>query len=306
MSLIKSASPHITDKELTERIECFTILALIPAVVASLYFFGLKAFFIIIVGVIIAALTDILIDKLKKKKFKIPFGAMVTGLLLALTLPPTIPLFVPIVGSFVAISIVKHVFGTRSHIFNPALAGRAFLVAAWPVLMSKWITPDGVTGATPLGALKIAGEKIASYSQLFFGNISGTIGETSALALLIGAAFLFFMKVIDWKIPLAYVGTVFILTFAFGKDPLFHILAGGLMLGAFFMATDYVTTPITKKGRLIFGVGCGLLTVVIRLFSGLPEGVMYSILLMNAFTPLIERYTRPKPFGYLKFKKVEK
>jgi len=306
MSLIKSASPHITDKELTERIECFTILALIPAVVASLYFFGLNAFFIIIVGVIIAALTDILIDKLKKKKFKIPFGAMVTGLLLALTLPPTIPLFVPVVGSFVAISIVKHVFGTRSHIFNPALAGRAFLVAAWPVLMSKWITPDGVTGATPLGALKIAGEKIASYSQLFFGNIGGTIGETSALALLIGAAFLFFMKVIDWKIPLAYVGTVFILTFAFGKDPLFHILAGGLMLGAFFMATDYVTTPITKKGRLIFGVGCGLLTVVIRLFSGLPEGVMYSILLMNAFTPLIERYTRPKPFGYLKFKKVEK
>ena len=306
MSLIKSTSPHITDKGLTKKLEVYTIIALIPAVIASLYFFGLKAFFIIMVSIPTAILTDILMNKLKKRKPTIPFGAIITGLLLALTLPPTVPLFVPVIGSVVAILIAKHAFGTRSHIFNPALVGRAFLVAAWPVLMSKWITPDGITGATPLGALKIAGEKIASYSQLFFGNIGGTIGETSALALLIGAAFLFFMKVIDWKIPLAYVGTVFILTFAFGRDPLFHILAGGLMLGAFFMATDYITTPITKNGRLIFGVGCGLLTVIIRLFSGLPEGAMYSILLMNAFTPLIDRYTRPMPFGYLKSKKVEK
>jgi len=227
-------------------------------------------------------------------------SAVLTGLLLALVLSPLVPWWIAVFGSVFAIAIGKMVFGGLGHnIFNPALVGRAFLVASWPVLMTRWISPDGITGATPLGLLKLEGIKTA-YTQLYLGNIGGTIGETSAIALLVGAAFLFYKNVLDWRIPTTYVGTVFVFAFIFGQDPIFHIFTGGLLIGAFFMATDYVTSPITHNGRLIFGFGCGFLTIVLRLFSGYPEGVMFSILLMNAAVPLIERYTKAKPFGYHK------
>jgi len=238
---------------------------------------------------------------LMKREVKVDGSGFVTGLLLGLILPPSVPLWMPVIGAFFAISIAKWAFGGFGYtIFNPALVGRAFLVAAWPVLMTSWIMPDGVTGATPLGILKNEGVKAVSHSELFIGNIGGCIGETSAVALLIGALFLLITKTIDWRIPLAYLGSLFVLTFIFGKDPIFHILAGGVILGAFFMATDYGTIPLTKKGRIIFGLGCGILTVIIRLYSGLPEGVTYAILLMNGLTPLIERFTRIKPFGWAK------
>jgi len=178
------------------------------------------------------------------------------------------------------------------------------LVNAFPALTAKWIWPDGITGATPLNIAKIEGfsilqQKLGStlYQKLFIGNIAGSLGETSALALLVGGIFLIALKVIDWRVPLTYISTVFVLSFIFKQNPIFSILAGGLFLGAFFMATDYATTPLTKKGRVIFALGCGVLTVLIRLWSSYPEGVAYSILLMNAFTPLIERYTRPRIFG---------
>lgn len=297
--LIVSCSPHIRKKEDISYIMWMVVVALLPAVVAGVYFFGTNAFLIILTSVITAVLTEYFIQRLSKKRVTIKDGsAVITGLLLALILPPTVPLWIPVIGSFVAIAIAKHAFGGLGfNIFNPALVGRAFLVGAWPILMSTWLAPDGITSATPLGALKVESILITNNMQLFLGNIAGCIGETSALALLIGALFLFYKKIISWRIPLTYIGTVFLLTLVLGKNPIFHLFAGGLMLGAFFMATDYVTSPITKKGRVIFGIGIGILTVIIRLFSGLPEGVMYSILLMNALTPLIDRFTRPKVFG---------
>lgn len=295
-----TSAPHIREGINLERVMWFVVIALIPAVIASYIFFGLKALFIILVSIFTAIFVEYLIQKFfTHKEITIRDGsAFLTGLLLALILPPTVPLWLPIVGVIFAIGIVKQVFGGLGYnIFNPALAGRAFLVASWPTLMTTWITPDGVTGATPLMVYQSKGILIASYEKLFFGNIAGCLGETSALALLLGALFLFYKGIIGWRIPLSYGSTVVILSFVFGHDPLFHLLAGGLIIGAFFMAADPVTSPITKRGRIIFGIGCGILTVIIRLYSGLPEGVMYSILLMNSLVPLIDRYTKPNVFG---------
>ncbi len=311
--LITTSSPHIFKDITTQKIMWIVAIALLPAVISSVYFFGLNALLIVIVSVSSALLTEAVIQKLLKKEITIKDGsAFITGLLLALVLPVTVPLWVPVLGSMFAIAIAKFAFGGFGfNIFNPALAGRAFIIASWPALVSKYITPDGVTSATPLTILKLQGQEALTqafgttsslYQKLFFGNIGGAIGETSALALLIGAAFLFYKRIIDWRIPALYIGTVFVLSFIFGRDPIVSILAGGLLIGAFFMATDPVTSPTTKNGRLIFGFGCGFLTVVIRISSSLPEGVMYSILLMNALTPLIDRYTIPKPFGTSKTK----
>lgn len=296
-----SVSPHVKDKNNVNKIMWCVILALLPATIAGIYFFKTRALLIMLLSISSAVLTELIIQKITKKPITIKDGsAVLTGLLLALTLSPLVPWWIPVLGSIFAIAIGKQIFGGLGHnIFNPALTGRAFLVASWPALMTKWILPDGVTGATPLGLLKLEGVK-TSYWNLFIGNIGGCIGETSAIALLIGAAFLFYKKVIDWRIPTTFVGTVFVFALIFRQDPLFHILAGGLLIGAFFMATDYVTSPITKSGKLIFGFGCGFLTIILRLFSGYPEGVMFSILLMNATTPLIDRFTKIKPFGYKK------
>lgn len=306
--LIQNTSPHIFKNINVNKIMWFVAIALLPAVISSIYFFGLNSLGVLIAGISAALITEIIIQASLNKEITINDGsAFVTGLLLALVLPSTVPLWVPVLGSIFAVAIGKHTFGGLGfNIFNPALAGRAFIIASWPAIVANFITPDGVTSATPLTILKMQGQGAltqafgttsALYQKMFIGNIAGAIGETSALALLFGAAFLFYKKIIDWRIPTLYIGTVFILSFIFGRDPTFSILAGGILIGAFFMATDPVTSPTTRNGRLIFGFGCGFLTVVIRIFSGLPEGVMYSILLMNAFTPLIERYTMPKPFG---------
>ncbi len=299
MNLTGRISPHIRDKRTVKEIMWYVVIALLPAVAAGVYFFGFSSLLIIIASVLSAVLTEYIIQKLLKKPITITDGsAVITGLLVALVIPPGVPLWLPVLGSFLAIAIAKHAFGGLGcNIFNPALIGRAFLVISFPVLMTTWILPDGVTGATPLGLLKQGIAQTASNWDLFIGNIGGCIGETSALALLIGGLFLLYKKIISWHTPVGYIGTVALLSSVFGHDPLFNVLAGGIMIGAFFMATDYVTSPLTNNGRLIFGIGCGLLTVIFRMLSSMPEGVMYSILLMNIVTPLIDRYVRPKRFG---------
>ena len=210
--------------------------------------------------------------------------------------------------------LAKEAFGGLGYnIFNPALVGRAFLTTCFAGLMTRYVLPtesligDAVTSPTVLSeSYVMTGSTAELYQSLFIGNVGGSIGETSALLIMIGGAILIITKIINWRIPLLYIGTVFVLTFALGEDPLFYVLAGGLMLGAFFMATDYVTAPLTNKGKAIFAVGCGFLTVCIRFYGGMPEGVAFSILLMNAFTPLIDRYTIPKPLGYIKPEKPKK
>ncbi|MEM2638197.1 MAG: RnfABCDGE type electron transport complex subunit D, partial [Candidatus Hadarchaeales archaeon] len=259
----------------------------------------------IAVSILTAVVTEYVAMRLMKRKFRNDGSAILTGLLLALTLPPTVPLWIPAVGAFFAIAIVKCAFGGLGHnIFNPALAGRIFLALSWPSLMRKWpewVGPDGITTATPLQLWKFQ-NTLTPYFKLFIGNVGGCIGETSALALLIGGLFLISRKYIDWKIPVSFIGTVGLLMFLLGQDPIFHILAGGLFLGAFFMATDYVTTPLTGKGRVIFGVGAGILVVIFRMYSGMTEGVAFSILIMNAFTPLIDKVIKPKVYGTTKVK----
>jgi len=301
IELTTSVNPHIKNKENVNSIMWAVIISLLPALIAGVYFFGMRALWIILLGVVSASATEFIIVKLTKKDMTVMDGsAVITGLLLSLVLPPTVPLWVPVLGAIFSISIGKMIFGGLGHnIFNPALVGRTFLMASFPAIMTTWILPDGVAGATPLGLWKLQGIK-TSYMQLFVGNIGGSIGETSAIALLIGAAFLLYKKVIDWRIPAGFIGAAAIFALAFRQDVLFHILAGGLLIGAFFMATDYVTSPLTRNGKLIFGIGCGFLTMIFRLFSGYPEGVMFAILLMNATTPLIDRFTKLKPFGYRK------
>jgi Na+-translocating ferredoxin:NAD+ oxidoreductase subunit D len=294
-----TSNPHIKDKSTVKSIMWMVVLALLPATLAGIYFFKTRAFIIILLSVVSALATEYIINKLSKRPFTLLDGsAAITGLLIALIISPSVPWWIPVLGSIFAISIGKLAFGGLGHnIFNPALAGRAFLVLSFPAIMTRWLLPDGITGATPLGILKEGGIQSVSYLDMLLGNIGGTIGETSAIALLIGAAYLLYKKVIDWKIPSFYIGSTAIIALIFGQDPIFHILSGGLLIGAFFMATDYVTTPITKTGRIIFGVGCGFLTILIRLWGGYPEGVMFAILLMNTVTPLIDRWTKPLQFG---------
>ncbi|GAI08842.1 unnamed protein product, partial [marine sediment metagenome] len=277
---------------------------------AGIYFFGYYAIYIILASIITAVLTEFVIKKLRKKRFIMDGSAVITGLLFALILPPRLPLWMVVIGTFFSIAVAKEAFGGLGYnIFNPALAGRAFLSVCFPKEMTTWVLPphfnyDAVTGATPLAENFVPqADKLASYKNLFFGNIGGSLGETSVMLILIGAAVLFAFRIIDWRIPTFYIGTVALGSLLVGKDVLFQILAGGLMIGAFFMATDYVTSPVTGNGRIIFGVGLGVLTVLIRNFSNMPEGVCFSILIMNAFTPLIDKYVRIKPFGFQKKKK---
>lgn len=300
MKLVVSPSPHIRDSVTVEEIMYSVIAALIPAVAAGVYFFGARVLAVIAVSIAAAVLTEYAAVRMMGRKFRNDGSAILTGLLLALVLPPTVPLWMPAAGSFFAIAIAKCAFGGLGHnIFNPALAGRIFLALSWPSLMARWpewAGPDGITTATPLQLWKYQGV-LTPHLKLFIGNVGGCIGETSALALLIGGLFLIAKGYIDWKIPVSYVGTVGLLMWLLGEDPIFHVLAGGLLLGAFFMATDYVTTPLTGRGRAVFGVGAGILTVVFRMYSGMPEGVAFSILIMNAFTPLIDRLIRPRVYG---------
>ncbi len=305
-----SVSPHIYSPVDTKFLMKGVLKALIPAVIASLYFFRGKAAILIVTAVFGAVITEYLIQKFRKQKIQTGnYSAAITGLLLALVLPPSIPLWMCFLGSVFAVALGKEIFGGLGHnVFNPALLARAFLMAAFPVHLTTWSNPlslDTVTTATPLGLEKFE-HFITPYISLFVGNVSGSIGETSAIALLIGIGYLLYKKIIDFRIPVAFMGTVFFISgilhllspgnFA---PPLFHIFAGGLIIGAGFMATDPVTSPVTSKGRWVFGIGCGIIVVLIRNWGGLPEGVMYSILLMNAITPLINRATKPGRYGVI-------
>ena len=310
---VLSPSPHQYTSDSVPRIMWSVIGALVPASAMAIYYFGWRAFWMITACVAAALLSEIAINRLTGKRPSIRDGsAAITGVLLALTLPPSFPVALGALGSVFAIVVGKQVFGgLGSNIFNPALLGRAFLQASFPVAMTTWTYPDtpkfsgmdAVSAATPLGQFKFE-QVMTDYADLLVGNIGGCLGETSVIAIVLGGLFLIVRKYADWRIPLSFLGTVFLLGGVFwlvdpaqNPDPLFHLLSGGLMLGAFFMATDMVTSPITPKGAWIFGIGAGIILIVIRIYGGLPEGVMYSILLMNGLTPLINRYTRPKIFG---------
>jgi len=332
-----SPSPHIKDVDSIPKIMYTVVGSLIPAGIGAVYFFGIQVLWIILLSISTAVITELLCQRILKRPIRITDGsAIITGLLLAYNLPAEVPLWLPAVGACFGIVVGKMAFGGLGYNpLNPALVGRAFLMASWPVHMTVFETVprngtlsgiDAITTATPLNVFEHTREILAHSSQytteqlteatqavsqlydshgdLFFGRIGGCLGETSAFLLLIGAVFLMYRRIIGWKIPLTYVGTVALLTWIFGGidglftgDPLFHVLSGGLILGAFYMATDMVTSPVTFKGRLLFGTGCGILTVVIRLWGGYPEGVSYSILLMNLTVPLLDRYTKPKIFG---------
>lgn len=299
-----SPGPHISRGLSVNRIMYIVVLALLLPSGAAVYHFGFDALWMIVSCIAAAVLIEYGVKKLRNRPFIMDGSAVITGLLLALVLPPTLPLWMGIVGSVFAISIVKEAFGGLGHnIFNPALGARAFLAVCFPVEMTTWILPSGfgadaVTTATPLGErFTWEASNLSLYREMFLGNTGGSLGETSALLILLGGVFLIVLRIIDWRIPLAYIGTVALFTFALGEDVLFHILAGGLMLGAFFMATDYVTSPITRNGRIIFGIGAGILTVIIRMYGGMPEGVCFSILIMNAVTPLIDRFIKTRPYG---------
>lgn len=286
------------------------LLALLPPALAGVYFFGLHALWLMLACMLAAVAAEAAVQSLRKKPVTVSdCSALVTGLLLALSLPPALPIWMGVLGSAVAIILAKQLFGgLGTNPFNPALAGRAFLAAAFPVHLTTWNTlggslaalgADALTSATPLKLWKMQHVGTA-LSRLFFGAHLGSIGETSVLAILIGAAILLARRIIDWRIPGGFLGTVAVLSLILGQNPLFHLTAGGLLLGAFFMATDYVTTPVTPGGRWLFGIGAGVILMVIRLYGGLPEGVTYAILIMNGFAPLIGRATWPKRFGEVK------
>ena len=313
-----STSPHVRCEETTSKIMWNVNLALAPAAVFSIFYFGLTALLNIAVGLISAVACEYLLQKFLKKKITAFDGsAAITGILLAMSLPPSLPPYMIAIGSFIAIVVAKQSMGGLGfNIFNPAHIGRAALMVSWPVAMTTWTklttSVDVVTSATPLNILKQQGyEKLVEtfggnaelYKAMFLGTRNGSLGETSTVLLIIGGMYLIYKGYINWHVPVFMIGTVGALTWIFGPaglftgDPLFHMMAGGLVIGAFFMATDMVTIPITTKGQIIFAVGAGAITALIRLKGGYPEGVCYSILLMNAVTPLIDRFVKPKMFG---------
>lgn len=324
-----SSSPHIRDKESVPNIMKWVVISLIPALITSFLFFGWQAIFLTCISVISAVLTEHIIVRLMKKQSTVgDFSAVITGILLAYNVSPSLPWWMVAIGSAFSIGVAKMTFGgLGSNFVNPALAGRAFLMASYPAAMTSWVAPDGIikgtisgldglTSATPLASFKYSianGSFNAANFQdalqnLFIGNVGGCIGETSAAALLIGGIILWRKRIIGLRIPLIFIGTVFLLSWIFNGTgdhftsgamvvPFYQILSGGLFLGAIFMATDMVTSPITPKGKIYFALGCGFLTFIIRKFGGYPEGVSYSILIMNLFVPLIERYTRPSVYG---------
>lgn len=296
--LIMTVSPHFFSKTTTQRIMLDVIIALFPAVIASVINFGLRSLLVIGVCVAVCVLSEWIFEKICKKESTISdLSAVVTGILLAFNLPVSIPLWQAVVGCLVAIVIVKQLFGGIGQNFaNPAIAARIVMLTAFSGSMTTWTFPDAVTGATPL-ALISKGElgSLPSYIDMFLGRHGGCLGETGILALLLGGIYLLFRRVISWHTPVAFIGTVAVMSLLCGYDVLYQLMGGGLVLGAFFMATDYATTPATKWGKIIFGVGCGLITVLIRFWGNFPEGVSFSILLMNILTPYISKLTRQKP-----------
>ncbi len=306
--LIVSSSPHFNGGKTTQTIMLDVIIALAPAMIASVILFGPRAAVVIVTCVAACVLSEYLSRRVMKRPQTVgDLSCVVTGILLALNLPVTINPLIAIFGSVAAIVVVKQMFGGIGQNFvNPALTARIILLNSFPSRMTHWVQPfdyaataDAVTTATPLGILKEGGGDLPSYLDLFLGNTGGCLGETCALALLIGGIYLIVRRVISPVIPVTYLATAAVFSALLGRDPLFDLLSGGLMLGAFFMATDYTTSPLYFWGRVVFAFGCGVLTIIIREFGSLPEGVSYSIILMNILTPLIERYIKPRPFGSL-------
>ena len=308
MALHISTGPHLRARDDTRRLMLDVLIALIPATAASLYFFGLKALWIELISVACAVLAEYVWQKLMKKPLRVnDLSAAVTGLLLGLNMPANVPLWVPAIGSVFAIIIVKQLFGGVGHNFlNPALAARAVLLNIWPSHMTKALLPLRVLGAsaasTGVDAVATATPLLvpADKMDLFLGNIPGAIGETCKAAILLGLIYLLVRRVISFEIPVVMLATVAILTWALGGNPLTAVLSGGVLFGACFMATDYVTTPMLKRGHVIFAIGCGALVVLIRKFGNYPEGVTYAILLMNIVTPLIDRSLRRRVYGEVK------
>ncbi len=320
-----SPSPHVHGKETTGKLMFSVAIALLPALLASIFFFGPGAIIVTAVSVASCIVFEYLFQRfvLNKPMSVTDGSALVTGLLLAFNLPSNIPVPIIITGSFVAIVIAKMTFGgLGNNPFNPALVGRVFMLISFPVQMTSWPVPSGfatgytdaVTGATPLAIIKEGikngdsltqlMEKIPSRSEMLLGNMGGSLGEISAVALLAGFAYLLFKKVITWHIPVSIVGTIALFTAILwlinpekNADPMFHVMAGGVLLGAIFMATDYVTSPMIPRSMLIYGFGIGIITVLIRVFGAYPEGVSFAILIMNAFVPLMNTYIKPKRFG---------
>lgn len=313
---VVSMSPHIHEKEGITGIMLDVIIALVPATIAGVYYFGYRAAMVILTAIAASVLSEYLYEKLMKKKNTVgDLSAVVTGLLLGLNLPSTIPLWMVVVGSVFAIVIVKQLYGgIGKNFMNPALAGRCFMMIAWAGAMTKFAEPlagiDAISSATPLSVMKGVSEgTVPALTDAFWGNIAGSIGETSVFAILIGFVYLLARRIISWKIPVTYVVVFGVLTYFFGKNAtgmgqldftLLQISTGGLALAAVFMATDYTTTPTTPWGLIIFGAGCGILTFVFRKFGGYPEGVSFSILLMNILVPQIDKITAPKRFGEVK------
>ncbi|MCH4167036.1 MAG: RnfABCDGE type electron transport complex subunit D [Megasphaera sp.] len=328
-TLTVSSSPHVRCNETIPKIMWNVVAALVPAAAFGVYYFGVNALVNIVVAIVSAVIFEFLWEKMMHKKVTIKDGsAVITGLLLAMCCPPSLPWWMSIIGSFLAIVVCKQSMGGLGYnLFNPAHVGRAGLMVSWPIAMTTWTQVngtiiDGVAGATPLNVLKHSGhdallqlfgnDPMTMYQSLFFGFRNGSLGETSTVLLVLGGLYLIYKGYINWQVPVTMIATVGVLTWIFGGvplgtgmfsgDPLFHMMAGGLIIGAFFMATDMVTAPITLKGQIIFALGCGLITVLIRLLGGYPEGVCYSILLMNALTPLIDRLVKPTVFGAVKTK----
>lgn len=313
--LLVTASPHVRSNRTVKKDMLDVIIALIPAGIASVYFFGYRALVLILASVLTCVLSEYIFNKVTKRKQSVKdLSAVVTGILLAYNVPFTLPVWQMVIGAMFAIIVAKMFFGgIGQNIVNPALAARAFLMASWSSTMTQFVPPHRVatlksvkdvsmlTGATPL-----MDPKSYTTMDLFLGNIPGCLGEVSSLAILIGACYLLVRKVIQIRIPLTYILTSVVLIGIFGEgfqNSLTTVLSGGMLLGAFFMATDYTTTPVTIKGQYVFAIGAGILTAVIRVFGGYPEGVSYSILLMNLVVPIIETYTRPKTFGKVEAKK---
>lgn len=315
---IVSSSPHIKSNSEISSIMLDVIIALLPALCAGVFFFGVRALALILTTVAACVLSEYIYERITKKTVTIrDLSAVVTGILLSMCLPPSLPLWMAFIGGCFAIVIVKQLYGGLGKNFmNPALAARCFMMVAWAGQFATFVMPlsgyglDAISSATPLAILKGTSEgSLPSLMNAFLGVKAGCIGETSGLMLLIGFLYLLIKRVVDFKIPLCYIASFAILTYLFGENTtdftqgyftLLHILTGGLLIAAFFMATDYVTTPTTTRGHIIFGIGCGVITFAIRRFGAYPEGASFAVILMNIVSPLIERYTRPKSFGEVK------
>lgn len=323
IKLTVASSPHVRCNETIPKIMWNVVAALVPAAAFGVYYFGVNALVNIIVAIVSAVIFEFLWEKAMHKRITITDGsAVITGLLLAMTCPPSLPWWMSIVGSFLAIVVCKQAMGGLGYnIFNPAHVGRAGLMVSWPVAMTTWTqlngtVIDGVAGATPLNVFKHGGSDAlfqlfgtndwsSIYQSMFFGFRNGSLGETSTVLLILGGLWLIYKGYVNWQVPVVMIATVGILTgavYGSANVALFQMMAGGLIIGAFFMATDMVTAPITVKGQVIFALGCGLITVLIRVLGGYPEGVCYSILLMNTLTPLIDRLVKPTVFGAVKTK----